>query len=236
MSRVAGDVDLELRALNGLAALNARLQRYDEAERQLQEALAIARRLGDRGREAYLLHTLGVNAHIRASAGATGQLKRATELYRQSYDLLEDLGMRAGALAVLGDLAQARVERGLLVDGARDAHELLRGARELQSVSDISFSVIVHGQIALVSGDRTTGLGLIGAVIADPRAEHRDEEIERILRVHGIDMAEAAPELETGRSLDLDAIVQLLLEQGAGGRLATEPIRLDVLLERPTGP
>jgi len=61
--------------------------RIDEASGHAREALALARRLGARGSEAY---ALCLNGDITVAAGA----KDAEDLYRQALALAEPRGMR----------------------------------------------------------------------------------------------------------------------------------------------
>jgi tetratricopeptide (TPR) repeat protein len=208
--RAVGDGELELRALHLMSIGASRLGHFDEAEAQLREALGIAGRLGNTGREAMLLNALGGLAHVRAAGDPAG-LPPAIELYQRSGRLYEALGVASGMIAALGNLAQAEIEAGLLDEGARHVHEVLLAARRRDLYIDIGFAVMVRAQLAITAGDVAAGLRLIGAAVADRRGDPRPDEVDRILRLYGITPEQAEVGMAVGRELDLDTVVEELL-------------------------
>jgi tetratricopeptide (TPR) repeat protein len=209
-SRTLGDGELELRALNLLAVGASHRGRHDEAERHGREAMTIAGRLGNTARQAMLLGSLGAIVHVRA-ADDPAALADAIELYQESFRMYDDLGLDAGTIISLGNLAQAEIEGGLLDDGAHHARDHLRWAHVRGLIVDVGFGVLVHGQLAIARGDVDRGLWLMGVVTAHPRAEPRPEEVARILRLYRIPPDVAEMGMAAGRALDLDAVVEELL-------------------------
>jgi tetratricopeptide (TPR) repeat protein len=101
------DQPAQLVALIRAGILAEQQGRYTEAERRFGDGLALARSLGDRGREAALLNNLG------GIALARGRLAEARERFEQSLAQSEAVGDQrraATALSNLGALAHYRGE------------------------------------------------------------------------------------------------------------------------------
>jgi tetratricopeptide (TPR) repeat protein len=103
-ARIAEDRVTELTALSALARASGYLGHADEATRYYQEALALARELGDPVRIVHLLSTLGSQAANRgARVEAERQYDEANAIARELGAQLRDVA----ALNALGSLAQA---------------------------------------------------------------------------------------------------------------------------------
>jgi tetratricopeptide (TPR) repeat protein len=105
LSRTAQAQKAEIRHLNLLSVLEYySLDMYAAAVAHQQQALAIARQIGDRHSEGFLSNNLGDNYLLQGDYG------RAAELYRQAAVIASDIGDRDGELAYLSNLAGAEVQ------------------------------------------------------------------------------------------------------------------------------
>jgi DNA-binding SARP family transcriptional activator/tetratricopeptide (TPR) repeat protein len=105
-ARQAGDLIAEAATLTGLAAIDLRQGRYQQASGAYQEAVTLFRRGGDKTGESHALGNLGaVEQELGHYQQAAGQLRRALALCRETGD-------RSGEAHVLSHLGIIDLRRG----------------------------------------------------------------------------------------------------------------------------
>jgi len=143
-----GPTSARCRGLFNAGQLGCWMGRYEEARRYLEESLAIARQLGDKGRIAMALQPLGT--------ACLGQGDRATaQTYLQeALTLAQELGNKrelAGAFNALAQLHRAEAE----LDKAEPLYErVVALARELDDRESIAIGLL---NLAMVSVGRGSG-------------------------------------------------------------------------------
>lgn len=210
--RQLDDPASELRALNELGLVSRKAGRLADADRWYEEALALARRVGDTSGEWMLLQNQAVLAHLEARAGRT-DYTRVLELYRSSLDHRRRLGLPY--ILSLANLAQAEVEAGNLDDGRRDARESLRIGWNRHDPLDWTISLITFAQLAFVTGELTDGLTTLGAIRAERGTPSIQREIDAVLAFHGIDPTTAERLMATASGANVATIVDRLLDDPA---------------------
>jgi non-specific serine/threonine protein kinase len=106
--------------------------RHSEAQRYLEQSLAIARELGDRDRIAPALQSLGF------ACQAVGDLDRARELFDEGVELAREVGnprQLASALFCRGQLMRQQRDFSLAEALYREATEIVRGLKDQESVA-----------------------------------------------------------------------------------------------------
>lgn len=233
------------KALVGLAGLVYWQGNYELARRSYEEALGIARRIGDAALEVEILYGLAyVRAIERDWAGAARDFDSAQELYaQQSNELMAAWALEAGgmvatlsgdhntAVAMLDD-SLARFERLGDAFGARNT--LSVETRALMHLGDLDRAVQLNRRVTRLardSGDITSlsqslhDAASLAALAGDhERAATLTGAAQRIVEESGgepppelVNRVEAMPTLE--RKLDRDRLDELL---AAGRRMPTD--------------
>lgn len=197
----------ELRTLNELGLVNTKMGHSSEADGCYDEALAIARRIGDTSGEWMLLQNRAVLAHLEARAGRI-EYPRVLELYGASLERRRRLGLPHNL--VLANLAQAEIEAGRLVEGRRNATEALRVGWMRHDRLDWTIALIAHAQAAFAEGRHAEAFSILGSLLAERRAPTLEGEIHAVLDHHGIDRSTVADAM-TEAAGDLTAVVSGLL-------------------------
>jgi hypothetical protein len=198
------------RAKNLEAQAHGDLGQFAEAARLNDEALALARRMGDLRGEAIILGNQAADAHIRARHG-DGDYGTVIALHRASYDRLQRLGLPV--VNPLCNLAQAEIEAGWMEQARRDAHVALELAWNARSPTEWIFCLIVFGQLAITEGDVDGGLAILGAVVASAGTPFLRQEVDDVLGVLGIESQTAQRGMRAGEELDLERLVADLLAE-----------------------
>jgi len=160
------------RALFAAGQADCFMGRYGEANGHLEESLAIAREIGDKGRAAAVLQVLGMTA--------IGQVDRTTarRYFEEALALVRELGNRHELAAALTALAQLhRVEGDL--DAAEPLYEqVLELARELGDRESIAISLLNLAMVSIGhgSGDRARAMLLEVLAIAEEIGSKRTGE------------------------------------------------------------
>jgi tetratricopeptide (TPR) repeat protein len=106
-----GDNAAQMRALNGIGALQASHHNFGQAAAYFQQALTVARRIGDPPGIAETLNQLGnFNYNL-------GQLELATQFYRESYELSLANGSEIGRVTSEDGLTKIVLEQGEILAG-----------------------------------------------------------------------------------------------------------------------
>jgi hypothetical protein len=210
------DADLACRITHVAGVSHFEAGHLDVGRARFEEARGIARQAGNLSREAMVLGSIGVEAHLRAGEDSEA-IRFAIAAYAEAREIYARLGIVPGELSALNNLVQAELEAGEL-DAAR-AHlaEALERSWARGHATAGSFAVLLCAELAIVTGDVDRGLSLLGAQRVDPRTEPNSREIERILELFGIDRDRAEARMVEGEQDSLDDLVPELLRELAGG-------------------
>ncbi|MEV7010908.1 BTAD domain-containing putative transcriptional regulator [Streptosporangium sp. NPDC051022] len=152
-SRLARESFEEGSALNHLAWANTRLGRLGEAVAHYDEALALARRIGDRDLEGDVLVNLGVTLF------KLGRFAESAACYGQALEIARDSGDRRLEAEALNDLAHNDNERGR-------HHEALSGADTALGIYTELGDRYRRGEALRTLGAANAGLGRYGEAVA----------------------------------------------------------------------
>jgi len=142
-ARAQGNRALELRALHYLMIRHGDRGAWDAADRTGQEALALARALGEPTFEAGIHTTLGVHLQRRGrSAEAEAEYLKAVDMFRKAGDRLSET-------RALNNLAVLQKERGDLAGAEARYHSALATVRSLGDRWGESFLLNNLGDLAL---------------------------------------------------------------------------------------
>lgn len=213
------DADLACRITHVAGACHVEAGHLDVGRARFEEALGIARRAGNLNREAMVLSSIGVEAHLRAGTDSEA-IRFAIDAYAEAREIYARLGIVPGELTSLNNLVQAEIEAGEL-DAAR-AHlaEALERSWARGHASAGSFAVLLCAELAIATGDVDRGLTLLGAQRVDQRTEPNSREIERVLELFGLDRDRAEARMVEGEQQSLDDLVPGLIRELAGGEQA----------------
>jgi DNA-binding SARP family transcriptional activator len=150
--------------LFGAGHVHAEQERYEQARRDLAEALALFRQLGDRRGEAYTLFVLG-EAELDS-----GQLDHAERSFERMLELLDDVGDRMGQGAARYGLGRVSARRRRHGEAVRRLDEALGLARELGYRSLEARALLAIGQLHLECGRRDQA----GAVLSQAHEAVRE--------------------------------------------------------------
>jgi class 3 adenylate cyclase/tetratricopeptide (TPR) repeat protein len=216
--RSLDDPSGELRAINNIGVYCHLTGRLPEAERWFRDGLALARRIGDTANEVRFLDNEAVQAHFEARREG-GDYGIVVERYRASRDRRRSVGL-SYAIAQ-GNLAQAETEAGLFAEATQTVHEALRIGWQQRAPSDWAFGLIVLGQLAVATGNRRDGLGLIGAVLDVQGTPSFHDELDAIIALYGIAPATVEEAIASGPRVDLEQLVERLVTGPPERLLAT---------------
>ncbi len=122
----SNDKAAQMRALNGLGSLHASHHNFTEASEFFQQALAVARQIGDKQGISETLIQLGAFYYNM------GQLELATKCYREAYDLSIELQNEVGRINAEDGLAKVMLEQGeVLASLTRYQEEIIPMRRRL---------------------------------------------------------------------------------------------------------
>lgn len=212
---ITGDAVLKMYALNRLGTLKqkpgtlgynapAGLAHYEAA-------LALARQIGNRHGERAVLGNLGVHSMIHEN------WQGYINYTQQSLALAREIGDRFGMTIMLDNLADGYIKSGqpdkappLLRESLLVAQQMASPARILSSLSSIGWYMFVYG-------DTLNGLRILGLVKHHPAypADNFDNIqslLENARNKLGMSDADFEAEVEIGKDLDLDVLVERLLK------------------------
>jgi serine/threonine protein kinase/tetratricopeptide (TPR) repeat protein len=164
------------RLVGGIGKVQLGTGRYEEAAKSFQEALSLARSIGDKRLQAEALN------HLGASAGRSTRYQEAVDYFREAIKLDRDLGDRFATGAKLGNMGMTYAAIGLY----RRAERYLRKALELHEATvqpDMLNRVVVHlGEVVAALGDPEAARTLLdeAARAAAGRGDLRTELRARI--------------------------------------------------------
>jgi tetratricopeptide (TPR) repeat protein len=148
------------RGLFNAGQLGCWMGRYEEARRYLEESLAIARELGDKGRIAMALQPLGT-----ACLGAGDQATARAHLH-EALALARKLGNKrelAGALNALAQLHRAEAE----LDAAEPLYEqVVSLARELDDRETIAIGLLNLAMVSIGRGSADRARAMLSEILA----------------------------------------------------------------------
>jgi len=125
LSRSTGLDQASARFLDLMGVVNYyNLGHYDVAQRQLEESLAIFRRLGDRLGESSVLNHMGEAARLQ------GDFALAARYYEEALAIARELDNQSLANLILSNLCGARVGLGRFKQAVADLEELIAGIRD----------------------------------------------------------------------------------------------------------
>jgi len=124
---------------------------WGQLRSRLGQALEAVRALGDRQSEATFIHNLAILAQ---RTGAEGYAE-AWSLYRQSLDIKEDLGDRAGIAKTLLQLGTLAKKTGEYVEARRLYQQSLEIKEELRDQRGIAITLHNLGRLAQAMGEYT---------------------------------------------------------------------------------
>jgi predicted ATPase/DNA-binding SARP family transcriptional activator len=146
------------KALTGAGWLAWRQDEYERAAALFEEALALWRDLGDKGRLGDALDGLGLVAQFR------GDYARAASIFEDSLALRRELGDRPGIARSLHRLGLAAYYRGEYSRAAALCEEGVALCRELGDKSGIASSLIPSALIAWRRGEYRLAAALCGEI------------------------------------------------------------------------
>lgn len=237
VARREGEPDglMRWRVLNALGILERIQGDLVEGSATFEEALRVARDVGDRRAVSITLNALALVAQQR------GELERAFELHAESLGLAEALGDRIGTATALNNLGLLAMERGDLESSAGYLERALTLAREIGYAKAVSaalqnLGIAMHAQdrldraaelfeealeLSRSAGDRRA-VGVVQTNLALARHDAGDDGAARVL------YAEALPALEAAR--DKLGIAEALVGLASLELRAGRPARAVMLL------
>jgi len=148
--RAAGDTRGVATSLNNLATVLRRMRRFPEARHHLDEALAIARQMGNEMLESVALLNLG---NIEADSG---RLQQALEYHRRSLDIEWDRNEHTELAIRLNTIADVLRRQGLYSD-ALVYLDLAKGYLERsEDLKEKAINLRVLGRIEMARGNYAT--------------------------------------------------------------------------------
>jgi predicted ATPase/class 3 adenylate cyclase/DNA-binding CsgD family transcriptional regulator len=137
-------------ALNGLGLLLVNKGDNEQAERRLEESLALYRELGDTVNTGWPLHNLGLATMSR------GAYTRARLLLEESLALFSEIGARDGRAYSLCHLAVVYSGQGEYIKARASAEEGLALFRELEDTVGICEALLILARVLFDSQENTT--------------------------------------------------------------------------------
>ncbi|MFN8531115.1 MAG: protein kinase [Anaerolineae bacterium] len=219
LCEITGDAVLKMYALNRLGTLKQKpgTPGYDAAAGRVhyEDALTLARQIGNRHGERAVLGNIGVHAMIHE------HWQDYIDYTGQSLALAREIGDKFGITIMLDNLADGYIKSGqpdkappLLRESLLVAQEMASPARILSSLSSIGWYMLVYG-------DTLSGLHILGLVQHHPSypADNFDNIqslLENARKKLGMSDADFDAEVEVGKHLDLDTLVDNLLKNMPG--------------------
>ena len=185
----------------------------ERAQEQLEESLALFRKLGSARGEAEAIGALGYVAHDARD------FERALELFSRSEQMAAEVGFTWWELSMVAYGADCEFELGRIDESERKDHRALELARQIDDRQALIFTLAHIARNAAVRGDAGRAGRLWGALEAEAeRAPVGQWEAEREKYAEGV-LAVDGPEFERaceeGRRLSFEAAVSVALE-GSG--------------------
>jgi tetratricopeptide (TPR) repeat protein len=216
---LADDPCLATELIAALTAAGAIAVAQDDlapAERVTGSAIALARRMRNRAKEAVAECHLGVVYHLRGDAtGDRNAYRDAVIHYERGLAIRRELGDRVGWASDQLNLAQVLLRLGHVPEARTAGREALAEAAALGAVRVVVFALLVEADLRMTIGEADAGLSLLGVVRARSAAERVDQiEIERILSRVRMEPSRIDAGLAAGEALDFDEVVEGLLQEG----------------------
>lgn len=208
-ARQAGLDDELCRGLAELGWSLFRLGRSDDVRATVDEAFAIAERLGNLERQAALIMNQAVVSHLAAQDDPSHRVL-AIEKYLEAIQRFTELGSLPGRLRASGNLAQVEIESGEIATGSRRARAVFVEAWRAELAIEWSLGLLVLAQAKLTSGDRDAGYSMLASLVNDPRVERWDDQISRTLEMVGVDADHAWDQINAVHAEQIKTIVTRL--------------------------
>nr|MBA3644414.1 tetratricopeptide repeat protein [Chloroflexia bacterium] len=180
LHRAALEIQRQLGDAVGIARTLGRLGRIArmrgdaaESERLLHEALTVGREFGDARGVAKVLNDLGMAAAYR------GDYDEARPLYEQARQAYQDLGDRSGAAHALNSLADLASRRGDHEEARRLGEEACQVFRQLGDLLGLAATLINLGDAYINLGDLPSALKILDEAVSLGR-EHGLKRSEAI--------------------------------------------------------
>jgi predicted ATPase len=204
----------ECAALRGLAKTALCMGDLDRAGDLYAESIALARSAGERSYTAYALVGLADVARQR------GRIDEAQALYEEGLDLCRRIGSQPGIASALQHLATMALAAGKPDRSEELYREALEIVRRLNNKPSIAISLAGLGASAVGHEDGDRGVRILGAaerlagstgVVLPPHEQNWWRERFAVAE-EALGSARCAELLEEGRSLSLEAAIDLALE------------------------
>ena len=175
------------------------------AQEQLEESLALFRKLGSARGEAEAIGALGYVAH------GVGDFERALGLFGRSEEMAADVGFTWWELSMIAYAGDCEFELGRIDESERTDRRALELARQIDDRQALIYSLAHVARNAAVRGDARRAGRLWGALEAEAERApvgqweaEREKYAEGLTAVHGAEFAHARDE---GRLLSFEAAV-----------------------------
>lgn len=149
-----------LAALTTLSALERDRGRPDDARPMCQEAIDIARDLGDR------VALQGVLVDLSSLESSEGNYERSLELGTEAVALARELGHTVGTLIARHNMAWTLLEMGRADEAREEIRYVLRRALELDEESMLRPAALDYAVVLAELGDHETAVRLLGSTDA----------------------------------------------------------------------
>lgn len=216
LCKTSGDDVLRMYALNRLATLKDSPDTDsfdpDAALSYYEQGLALARQIGHREGERAIVGNLGFHAAVLEDW--QGYI-RYTE---QSLRLSRELGSKFGITIASGNLADGYIRVGMPEKVPPLLRDALLMAREMAAPAWLVSGVATAGQLKLVQGKIQDGLQLLGLGFLHPSSDVSGQSdfnawLNYAREKYGMSDAAIQAELDAGKALDLDTVVDKLLKE-----------------------
>lgn len=156
ISRATGYHWVECFALLGMGFLHHVAGELDDAHRCLDEALAIAERIGE-------IQAAGLAFGGLAALAAAEDTTRALDLYERSLQSFEHVGDRAEEARILSEMAAVYLNVGDLPAARRRLLDSVRAYRDVGSVRGVGLAVLGLAAVASLEGRHETAATIAAA-------------------------------------------------------------------------
>jgi tetratricopeptide (TPR) repeat protein len=151
-ARHTGDKVAEAVALHSLGTVDLRQDRYQQATKLLEQALALSREAGDRTVEARTVHNLGLIDF------AQGRYARAAGHYQQGLDMAREAGRRSIEAIALGNLGTVDLRQGRYTEAIGHFRQALALFQEIRGFSGAGEALVGLGLVDLRQGRCTEAI------------------------------------------------------------------------------
>lgn len=201
LARAAGNITLELMALNRLGTMAYLTGDLEAARDYYQTCLDLARTSGNLEREATALMNLGALAHRQGDPGG------GLAFYRAALAHYREIGRSEQVVMALGNLAEAEVDQGDLAAARDDVGEGVAVAWRLGLLPRLTVMLFVYGRYLDAVGERDRAAAVLRLILTHPATENQTRpQLGELLKAWGCDLS--------GETAELEAVVAEVLGSG----------------------